>query len=199
LLADSKCFGDAVSAPGTVHVDTPAYLNALCALKFVLEKEYTYAERDAAGVGGQQKPHTIAQAIVQLEHCRDVADERAAAAATAAAAAVLQPPPPASPAAAAPPPPPAAPAAAPPAPTPTSTAAVAASVLQARLAAAVREEHIAAAKAAAARLEVAAARRERDLFSAQAASAAASPLKRRAPSALPVAAKRPNLTDLYEI
>ena len=64
-------------------LDTPAYLNALCALKFVLEKEYTSGERDAAAVGGQQKPHTIAQAIVQLEHCRDVAQMRSEAAAGA--------------------------------------------------------------------------------------------------------------------
>jgi hypothetical protein len=59
LLADSKCFGvPAAMEPGEVCVDTPAYLSALCALKFILEKEYTAAERDAATVGGQEKPHT---------------------------------------------------------------------------------------------------------------------------------------------
>ena len=178
-------------------MDTPAYLNALCALKFILEKEYTFAERDAAAVGGQQKPHTIAQAIVQLEQCRDVADARAEVAAAAAASAVPLAPPSVLPSAVPLPAP--AVVAAPPVPTPTSNAAVAASVVQARLAAAIREEHVAAAMAAAAHLKVTAALRERDLFAAQAASAAATPLKRRAPSALPAAAKRPNLTDMYDI
>ena len=195
-LADSKCFGTPMVQHGEARVDTPAYLNALCALKFILEKEYTTAERDAAAVGGQQKPHTIAQAIVQLEHCRDVADARAdAAAAAAAVPAPLLP----APLAADPLQAPAAIAAAPPAATPTSIAAVGANVLQARLAAAIREEHIAAANAVAARVEVAAALRERNLFAAQAASAAANALKRRARGALPAAAKRPNLTDTYDI
>ncbi len=195
-LADCKCFGTPVLQHGEARVDTPAYLNALCALKFILEKEYTTAERDVAAVGGQQKPHTIAQAIVQLEHCRDVADARAdAAAAAAAVPAPLLP----APLAADPLPAPAAIAAAPPAATPTSIAAVGANVLQARLAAAIREEHIAAANAVAARVEVAAALRERNLFAAQAASAAANAIKRRARGALPAAAKRPNLTDTYDI
>ena len=42
-------------------------------------------------------------------------------------------------------------------------------------------------------------RRELDTFAAQAASAAANALTRRAPSTLPAAAKRPNQTDMYDI
>ena len=170
-------------------MDTQAYVNALYALKFILEKEYTAAERDAATVGGQQKPHTIAQAIVQLEHCRDVAHagSQAAAAGAAGAGDVPRSPPRAPPASllnAAPPRP------APP-PAPAASAAAVAAALQARIAAAIREEHVAAAKAAAARKELVALHRELHLNAAQAASAAARPLPRRAHGALPASRERP--------
>ena len=168
---------------------TRQYLNALCALKFIMEKEYTAAERDAAAVGGQQKPHTIAQAIVQLEHCRDLAHEsdRAAVAGAAGAggapcaARVVR----VSPADTAPP------RAAPAPATATAAAAAAAAALQARIAAAIEEEHIAAAKAAAKRTELVALHRELQLNAAQAASAAALPMPRRTLSTLPASGKRP--------
>lgn len=185
LLADSKCFGPPVVRDNKL-VEPQEYLNALYALKFILEKEYTAAERDAAAVGGQQKPHTIAQAIVQLEHCRDVAhagSEAAAASAGAPRVAAAR----VSPALqlnAAPPRP------APP-PAPASAAAAAAAALQARIAAAVQEEHIAAARAAAARKELVALHRELQLNAVQAASGAALPLHRRAHSAQPAVLQRP--------
>lgn len=156
-------------------------------MKFVLEKEYTDAERDAAGVGGQQKPHTIAQAIVQLEHCRDVAHARGEASAAPTAAGVVDAPATsaAAPAAAAPA------VASPPAPTLATAAAAGAAVLQARLAAAIREEQTHAAAAASRRREVTTLRDELQHFAMQAATDAAMPLQRRAPAALPAGAKRP--------
>jgi hypothetical protein len=66
-----------------------------------------------------------------------------------------------------------------------------AAALQARIAAAIREEHVAAAKAAAARKELVALHRELHLNAAQAASAAARPLPRRAHGALPASRERP--------
>jgi len=194
LLADSKCFGAPLQERGEARVDTPAYLNALCALKFVLEKEYTSGERDAAAVGGQQKPHTIAQAIVQLEHCRDVAQMRSEAAAgaqgsnTEAPATLLA-------AGAAPLPASAVVTAASPAPTPISTAAVAASVLQARIAAAIREEQVAAAKAATKRKELTALRSELSMFATQAAGSNAQPLGRRVHAPRAGAVRPPDLAE----
>jgi len=162
--------------------------------KFVLEKEYTSGERDAAAVGGQQKPHTIAQAIVQLEHCRDVAQMRSEAAAgaqgsnTEAPATLLA-------AGAAPLPASAVVTAASPAPTPISTAAVAASVLQARIAAAIREEQVAAAKAATKRKELTALRSELSMFATQAAGSNAQPLGRRVHAPRAGAVRPPDLAE----
>jgi hypothetical protein len=70
-----------------------------------------------------------------------------------------------------------------PAPAPVTTAAVAASVLQARIAAAIREEQLAAAKAAAKRKELVELRRELCIFATQAAGGGAQPLMRRQPAA----------------
>ena len=152
------------------------------------------AERAAAAVGGQQKPHTIAQAIVQLEHCRDVAQMRSEAAAgaqgsnTEAPATLLA-------AGAAPLPASAVVTAASPAPTPISTAAVAASVLQARIAAAIREEQVAAAKAATKRKELTALRSELSMFATQAAGSNAQPLGRRVHAPRAGAVRPPDLAE----
>ena len=82
-----------------------------------------------------------------------------------------------------------------PTPTPATTAGVAASVLQARIATAVREEQAAAAQAAAARKAVLAMRQDLQMFAAQAVNAAAQPLERRATTQLPARAKRPREED----
>ena len=197
LLADSKCFGQPAGERGETRVDTPAYLNALCALKFIIEKEYTSAERDAAAVGGQQKPHTIAQAIVQLEQCRDAAQQRSGSAGGGAAPLIAVPEVPPRARAAAP-----QRAADPPPPAPANAAAAAAAVLQKRIAAAQREEQVAAATATAKRKELVALRRDLEASAAQAASAMAMPLERgafRAPAGVAKVAQRPNLTELYDI
>ena len=69
FLANSDCFG-AKEADGGHPVE---WHNAKTLLKGVMDKEYTAVEREEAGVGGQCTPHTIAEAILLLEHRRELA------------------------------------------------------------------------------------------------------------------------------
>lgn len=78
IITDSARFGDKQSAE---------YTGAVFVLKHLMTHGYTDAERKAAAVGAQQTPHTLAAAIVQLEHRRKIAATAASAAATAAATA----------------------------------------------------------------------------------------------------------------
>jgi hypothetical protein len=85
FLANSDCFG-AREADGGFPVE---WHDAKALLKRVMDKEYSAVEREAAGVGGQSTPHTIADANLLLEHRRELA---VAAGAPAAAVAVAAPP-----------------------------------------------------------------------------------------------------------
>ena len=65
------------------------YVGAVFVLKHLLTHGYTAAEREAAGVGAQTTPHTLAAAIVQLEARRKLAAAAAPASTSAAATAVV--------------------------------------------------------------------------------------------------------------
>jgi len=92
FLRDPDCFGKKEKDFGR----SEAWHTAVLLLKGMLNKEYSAAERAAAGVGGEQCPHTLAQAIVLLEHRRELeaASAPGPAQPAAAAGAAQSPPPP---------------------------------------------------------------------------------------------------------
>ena len=73
LLTDSNHFGD---KKGQLYTD------AVFVLKHWLKHGYSAAECEAAGVGAQSTPHTLAAAIVQLEARRKLASRAPGAAST---------------------------------------------------------------------------------------------------------------------
>ena len=122
-------------------------------------------------VGGQQKPHTVAQAIVQLEYRRDLAARSDEPAVAVQAGGPAVPP---QRFAAAPPPPPQ-----PPPPPPAAAAKTALVEVQRRVALAMREEQIATAAVVKARTAAVALRQQAADLNAQADAVYAMPLGSR--------------------